>query len=281
MFNEAAENAKATTTEQKNNTQKGAKYMIKQADGGKQYVVADRQVIKGEDASKWGSQVTNYINESVRKGKDIVVFAQDGDPLTITRDTAGKAQFRNDVRLSDGTTRPMTDDEYAIKLRAETHIDELSKVSKRGKKVVPDRKNHNFARDGFNYRTAYFMDSDGSYYRLTLSVGKNGRINTVYNVGKIKEEDKYSLSGSKPVANKPATMRSSSSNNRIPQGNNIVNNNSMQRNEKNLINDSEAKFSMDDIVNTDEAYMTAVNNEDMEAAQRFVDKVAKDKCIKP
>lgn len=29
----------------------------------------------------------------------------------------------------------MTDEEYAVKLRAETHIDELSKVSKRGKKI--------------------------------------------------------------------------------------------------------------------------------------------------
>ena len=41
---------------------------------------------------------------------------------------------------------------------------------------MPDYKNHSFAKDGFNYRTAYFEDVDGQYYKLTLSVGKNGEI---------------------------------------------------------------------------------------------------------
>lgn len=81
----------------------------------------------------------------------------------------------------------MNDAEYRTKLNAESHIDELSATSKRGKKDVPDYKNHAFAKDGFNYRTAYFEDFDGQYYKVTLSVGKNGEINTVYNVGKIKE----------------------------------------------------------------------------------------------
>ena len=57
------------------------------------------------------------------------------------RDTAGKARFRNFVKISEGKYRLMTDEEYAVKLRAETHIDELSQVSKRGKKIVPDSKN--------------------------------------------------------------------------------------------------------------------------------------------
>ncbi len=71
---------------------------------------------------------------------------------------------------------------------AETHIDELAQASTRGKPpLTPDRKNHPFARDGFDYRTAFFMDNDGQYYRITMSVGVNGEINTVYNVGKLKE----------------------------------------------------------------------------------------------
>ncbi len=76
----------------------------------------------------------------------------------------------------------MTDTEFAAKLRAELHIDELGQVSRRWNKTVPDTKNHAFATDGFNYRTAYFLDNDGSYYKITMSVGKQGNINTIYNV---------------------------------------------------------------------------------------------------
>ncbi len=231
------EKAKKTFEEayrQKNNTatNDGVKYSIEKFDDGKQYVKADRQVFSGNDPKQWGEQVTDYINDTIRHGKDVVVYAQDGDALTITENTAGKAAFRNDVKLQDGSSRPMTDEEYAVKLRAESHIDEISQVSRRGNKTVPDYKNHNFAKDGFNYRTAYFMDADGKYYRLTLSVGKNGVINTVYNVGKIKEEGKYSLRGSKPVTDESVTMRSSSSNNSVPQDNSTVNNYSMQKNAK-------------------------------------------------
>ena len=114
------------------------------------------------------------------------VIGLDGDVLTITEDTAGKARFRNSIIDTDGTRRPMTDAEFAAKLRAEAHIDELGQVSQRGNKTVPDTKKHAFATDGFNYRTAYFLDNDGNYYRVTMSVGKNGDINTIYNVGKLK-----------------------------------------------------------------------------------------------
>ena len=89
-------------------------------------------------------------------------------------------------------------------------------------------KNHKFATDGFNYRTAYFMDGDGKYYRITLSVGKNGEINTVYNVGKIKETERPL------VAQRPDRIIStedelnSVSNNRVAQNEPSVNNYSMQ-----------------------------------------------------
>ena len=162
------------------------KYAIDENSKGK-YVKADRQVISGDNPDQWRTQVLDYINKTIRKGEDISVIGVDGDILTITEDTAGKARFRNEVILPDGTRRKMTDEEFATKLRAESHIDEIAEVSKRGGKVVPDTKNHEFAKDGFNYRTAYFEDFDGQYYKLTLSVGKNGEINTVYNIGKLKE----------------------------------------------------------------------------------------------
>ena len=172
----------------------------------KQWVRADRQVISGNDPEIWAKQVENYINNNIRNNKDVIVYGADGDELTITSDTAGKATFRNDIKMADGRIRKMTDKEFAAKLRAEAHIDELAQTSTKGKKIVPDYKEHSFAKDGFNYRTAYFEDEDGSYYRITMSVGLNGDIKTIYNVGKMNnlsnknETGKISGSKAKPVS---------------------------------------------------------------------------------
>ena len=167
---------------------------------GKQYVEADRNVITGNNPQVWRKQITDYINSTIRNGKDVTVYGADGDALTITRDTAGKAAFRNYVKAADGTKRFMTDAEYKVKLRAESHIDEIAETSTRGNNVVKDYKNHPFAKDGFNYRTAYFKDGNNSY-KITLSVGIHGEIKTVYNVGKMQETALpyvgKSLSGSK------------------------------------------------------------------------------------
>ncbi len=165
----------------------GTRYSIETLPDGKRYVQADRQVITGNDSKQWAKQVEQYINDEIRQGKDVTVYGADGDPLTITRDTAGKARFRNYITYPDGSKRRMNNQEYGVKLRAESHIDEVSAVSNRGNKTVPDTKNHDFAKDGFNYRTAYYRDTDGTYYRLTISVGKNGDIHSVYNIGKLKE----------------------------------------------------------------------------------------------
>lgn len=164
--------------------QNDIRYKIQENEKGL-YVQADRQVIKGNNPGAWQSQIKKYIDENIRHGRDVNVIASDGDILTITRDTSGKARFRNSVTLPDGTQREMTNSEYRAKLNAEGHIDEISTVSKRGKKTIPDTKDHYFAKDGFNYRTAFFQDFDGKYYKLTLSVGKNGEINTVYNIGRM------------------------------------------------------------------------------------------------
>lgn len=64
--------------------------------------------------------------------------------------------------------------------------------------------------------------------RSPVFLGKNGVINTVYNVGKIKEEGEYSLRGSKPVTDESVTMRSPSSNSSVLQKNTTVNSHSMQ-----------------------------------------------------
>lgn len=252
------------------NNLKNPKQQIK-SQNNKLWVKADRKVISGNNPETWQNQVENYINEQIRNNKDINVIAQDGDVLTITSDTAGKAKFRNEVTLSDGTKRLLTDEELFTKLTAESHVDELAKVSKRGKKDVPDYKDHWFAKDGFNYRTAYFEDYDGSYYKLTMSVGKNGNINTIYNIGKMnnmsKKKETGKFSGSKA---EPVSLNSNISQNDENINKNITTKYSMQSNDNNtqelenssFIFDKKAKM-YDDLNETKKIEFYTKDNGDM------------------
>ena len=205
----------AYNSNNKLNTQNS--YAIETNDKGYKYVRADRQVISGNNPEVWKEQAKNYIDEKIRNNKDVKVYAQDGTELTITRNTSGKATFRNEVRQADGTIRKLTDEEFASKLRAETHIDELGQISTHKNGPVADTKNHDFAKDGFTYRNAYFEDIDGQYYKITMSVGKNGDINTIYNVGKMQQAQKNRSNSTNrgfkdPNGNNTASSRISSIN---------------------------------------------------------------------
>lgn len=177
------------------------KYLILENDKGK-FVKADRQVIKGNNPLEWETQVEDYINNKIRNKQDVKVFTETGDILTITEDTSGKAKFRNQITDKYGNTRYLNNKEFLSKLTAESHIDELAQISKKiNNKPVPDYKDHKFAKDGFDYRSAYFEDFDGQYYKITMSVGKNGDINTIYNIGKM---DKKNRSNSSLMAQRPS-----------------------------------------------------------------------------
>ena len=162
-------------------------YSIVTLDSGKSYVQASRRVILGKTVAEWRKEITSFFNESLRNGP-IEIQTVEGDVLTITKDTADKARDRN--ISENGNTRKLSNREFLVKLHAESHIDELAEISRRtNQPIAPDLKKHEFAKDGFSYGTVYFQDFDGSYYRITLSIGENNGISTVYNVGKIKTED--------------------------------------------------------------------------------------------
>ena len=162
---------------------------------GKKYVQADRQVIFGNNPNSWADQIEGYINRKIRNGEDVILTTDSGDVLKITKDTAGKASFRNYVPGENGTMRRMSDTEYEAKLNAEAHIDELAQISeKNNQKPAADeigtngqRIHGSLAKNGWFYRTAWFSDFDGQYYRVTISTadGDNGVV--VYNVGKIEK----------------------------------------------------------------------------------------------
>ena len=180
--------ADAYRAETKNPTKDGGvRYSIVNLDTGKSYVQASRQVIHGNSVAEWRSQISEFFNRALKNGP-IEIETIEGDILTISKNTAEKA--RSKTATENGVSRELTDKEFLVKLHAEAHIDELAEISHKNKRPpVPDGKNHSFAKDGFTYRTVYFQDFDGSYYRITLSVGENNGISTVYNVGKIKADD--------------------------------------------------------------------------------------------
>lgn len=159
------------------------RFAIERTADEKKYVRADRQVIFGNDPESWSEQLDDYINGKIRRGANVELIAEDGDVLVLTADTAGKVSS-----IYKGTER-LSDEYLEQKFSAGAHIDELAEISRRGKRNAEDENGEHGekAAGGWNYRTAYFRDWDGAYFKCTISVqiGKDG--NAVYNIGKMEK----------------------------------------------------------------------------------------------
>lgn len=186
---------------------------IRETSNGKKYVKADRQVLFGSDPDSWSEQLEDYINGKIRRGQDVQLIAEDGDVLLLTRTSAGKL---SDNHTSDGRT--MSDAAFERKANAAAHIDELVEVSSKGKKTIIDKdaRHGDMASGGWNYRTAYFMDFDGKYYKTTISVAEGSGGSIVYNVGKMQERSTPQIDGS---SGKAGALRGNASTNSIRQSN--------------------------------------------------------------
>ncbi|MBQ4120346.1 MAG: hypothetical protein IJD45_08170 [Clostridia bacterium] len=241
-FNRMISEAVNTNKESPTETGGDLQFSIINLDNGKSYVKASRKVISGNSVAEWRSQISQFFNKALKNGP-IEIQTIEGDILTISKETADKAR---DKHLSEnGISRELTDNEFLIKLHAESHIDELAEISTAqkdsdgDKKIIPDQKNHEIAKEGFSYRAVYFQDFDNSYYRITLSVGENNGISTVYNVGKIKAED---IPNGNIVSAIGSKADMSSANNRLTQKGPTVNSNSMQKTENNSKNKLQFSF---------------------------------------
>lgn len=194
----------------------GAKYQIKQFPNGMKYVQADRQVLFGNDPQAWSEQLENYINGKIRNHEDVRLIAEDGDVLLLTSKSAGKLSS-----IYDNNGRTLDEKAFERKANAAAHIDELIKVSARGGKTVLDfgGRHGDMAKDGWNYRTAYFMDFDGKYYRTRISValGKDGSL--VYNIGEMQERSTPQINGSS--GNSGAQWGNASANSISTDGENV------------------------------------------------------------
>lgn len=183
----------------------GMRWSIGVLENGNIFVIHDRNVITATDVSGMRKQITEFFNDLLEEKESIDIPTIDGEVLTITKnETANKA--RDNYKTENGKRIKLSNEEFAVKLRAESHIDELAETSKKISNSS-DKKSHPFAKDGFTYRTAYFEDYDGQYYKITLSIGNSNNVATIYNIGNIKEDQLPSAKliavvGSKPLGNK-------------------------------------------------------------------------------
>lgn len=187
------------------------------------YVQAERQVITGDNPDNWEREIIDYVNNEVREGKDLEITLDNGEKLKITGRTAWKLGYRNGK--SEG--KPISDKAYFVKANASGVIDEITSVSQyANSKKANKAHSGGFGDNGFEYRTAYFRDLDGQYYKLTLSVGKNNAGKEVYNIGKIEKASFpvgsypfWSSKGSGKDANDSITQKSEAVNSNIRKSN--------------------------------------------------------------
>ena len=176
-------------TEKKGARNSGKQSSIETNSKGK-YVKESRDIPFGDIEEEWNADAGNYIYDNILNHGELNVIADDGQILTIDGQTVYKLEGRDKIK-ANGVERLQNADEYKRKLTMAGHIDELAQISQQENKTpVKDRKDHLIARDGFNYRKAYFEDKNGNFYRLTVSVGKNGEVQTVYNINRINQLNK-------------------------------------------------------------------------------------------
>ena len=191
-YDAAGKQAQKTKTAAREGDGEG-RFSIKQFPNGMKYVKADRQVLFGSDPMAWSEQLESYINGKIRNHEDVRLIAEDGDVLLLTSKSAGKLSS-----IYDNNGRTLGEEAFERKANAAAHIDELIKVSVRGGKTVLDfgGRHGDMAKNGWNYRTAYFMDFNEKYYRTRISValGEDGSI--VYNIGDMQERSIPQINGS-------------------------------------------------------------------------------------
>lgn len=166
---------------------------IEEAADGKKYVRADRQVIFGNDPQSWSEQLEDYINGKIHRGQDVKLIGADGDELVLTATSAGKL---SDNHTSDGRT--MSEAAFERKVNAASHIDELAQVSVKGDRNVVDHNSRHgdMASSGWNYRTAFFKDFNGKYYKVTISTAQSADGKMIYNIGQMQERSIPQINGS-------------------------------------------------------------------------------------
>ena len=265
-----------------NTTDEGGVRMMVREENGYKYVEAERNILTGDDPLQWETQLEDYINNSIRNGKDVVFPTDDGHFLVLTERSAYKLSDRHKSAIADEIEEFLSDEDYYRKGMAAAHIDELIQVAKFNshKDDVDNKHENDIGEDGFNYYTAFFKDFDGKYYRVRFSSALNGDIETVYSIGNIRKRRLPNRAGSSPngalkngrKSSNPIiyTSEDESQDIKAPYQEKLEKylkelNETAETNDKNDLGMKQSR---------DADYLSAVNRGDMETAQRMVDEAA-------
>ena len=182
-------------TEKETGGAKDKKFSIVALENGATFVKAEGdKVIRGNDPNVWASQIEDYILSIVDDRGRLDIPTADGSVLTITgygtresHTTAGELSNFNDYYDEYGRF----DRESArVRAQASLYIDEVVKISRdEGRRAVTDRRGEHgeIAVNGWKYRNVHFMDTDGSYYQITLGVPQAiGGRQTAYSLGNVR-----------------------------------------------------------------------------------------------
>lgn len=233
---------------------KDRRFSIVTLQNGSTFVKADGdKVIRGSDPNAWASQVENYILSIVNDRGRLDIPTADGSVLTITgygtresHTTAGELSNFNDYYDENG----LFDEESArVRAQASLYIDEVVKISRdEGKRAVADRRGEHgeIAVNGWKYRNVHFMDTDGTYYQITLGVpqGVAGR-QTAYGLGNVrKRKSPIDLGSSLSGAPKDGTPSVDSIRSAMEKSNTLDENSGGDLHDESLNTKDVPKFSM-------------------------------------
>ncbi len=159
--------------------------MLPQGENAKAPIATPRAVAEDKPTKRFTRTIieTGTLTDEMLEGMEEKVLLGDFSYEVISDE---KALEKADKAVGNGTAEDIWEDTVNGKKVNKTEIAETA--LKENKPLTNDEKNHDFAKDGFEYRTAYFEDFDGQYYKIRFSIGHNGTFATVYNVGKIKED---------------------------------------------------------------------------------------------
>lgn len=161
------------------NTDSGAKFQIKEFEDGTKYVLVDtdQSQFDGLNGEKLRQKVQEVINN---KFSGTILGYKSDEPIVETKRGAKEYAYSK--------KQEKYRDERIAKFRASTELDKLLEVSKYiGSTTFDDVKDtHPEALGGFDYYETIFTLDDKNFFTGTINVMKQKRVNTLYDVTKIK-----------------------------------------------------------------------------------------------
>lgn len=203
------------------NNLENTRYSIKTDENGNKYVNIDtnQHIFEGKNLKEQNKIAREYILATFRE-KGLIT---EGKEVKVNNKTATK--YTN-------PKEKISDSKKKVKNRISTELDNLLSVSKMIK-TEPDKKDHAFAKDGWEYYLTNFKIND-SYFTGVINVGVNGTTRMLYDINQIKK----TTQNDKAENTAAILIGSSFSDNNIPQNDknvksDISNNSNMQENPKN------------------------------------------------